>query len=376
MSRVAAIAAILTLMACSAESSEEALDASKVGPATEDAGDTGNTGSVADKGGGVEVKYTLATDAGSGVHEDPGEEPATDAGEGPLTDPGEPGDSGSEADTVEDVGSNADEGSDPGADPGSDSGADKGGGSSDAHPAGWTGALAHGRAVLQGENDCRSCHGADLGGGGAGVGCDGCHEAGWRSDCTFCHGGVSNDTGAPPEGLGLEIRFPHTAHVQGPRSHAYDCVECHAVPESLLAAGHIFDDTPGRAEVDLSGGISPNGQHSQDGACSSLYCHGSGKGDDGSITRDSATPACDGCHPSKAGGSSAWESMSGDHRKHLNKNIECADCHGSVVSGSDRVITPDLHVNGAHEIQMPAGIVWSGGRCTGLCHWKGHSERW
>ena len=63
----------------------------------------------------------------------------------------------------------------------------------------------HGPALMQGLLDCRFCHGEDLTGDAGALSCDTCHTPAdpqaWRSDCVFCHGGVENQTGAPPVNL-------------------------------------------------------------------------------------------------------------------------------------------------------------------------------
>ncbi len=48
-------------------------------------------------------------------------------------------------------------------------------------------------------------------------------------------------------------------------------------PVDVLSAGHIFDETPGAAEVDFSGGLSPAGTHFSFGnnTCAG-NCHGEG----------------------------------------------------------------------------------------------------
>ena len=57
------------------------------------------------------------------------------------------------------------------------------------HPVGWVAEDVHGLAAKLQEDTCVACHGSDLEGGVVGVSCDTCHPAGWRTECTFCHGG-------------------------------------------------------------------------------------------------------------------------------------------------------------------------------------------
>src|SRR3970282_2725558 len=90
------------------------------------------------------------------------------------------------------------------------------------HPEGFAAAEIHGLELKQQAQDCRSCHGDELTGASAPT-CDGCHTPAdppaWRSDCTFCHGGVDDTTGAPPRNLDgtTEVQAgtlpPHAVHV-------------------------------------------------------------------------------------------------------------------------------------------------------------------
>ncbi|MBI5544180.1 MAG: CxxxxCH/CxxCH domain-containing protein, partial [Deltaproteobacteria bacterium] len=85
-----------------------------------------------------------------------------------------------------------------------------------AHPAGWM--AQHGAEANKGLSGCTSCHGADLLGGTSGASCNQCHAT-WKTNCTFCHGGTDNQTGAPPEDVaGLTATSEptvgaHSAHV-------------------------------------------------------------------------------------------------------------------------------------------------------------------
>ena len=155
-----------------------------------------------------------------------------------------------------------------------------------------------------GELPCTNCHGEDLQGDLAGVSCDSCHDAGWRSDCTFCHGGTDNASGAPPRDIdgqsatGTLSFQAHTAHVTATANHAaFACAQCHDTPANALTPGHVLlgDTTPGQAEVRFSGGLSPAATWSGL-SCSNLYCHGHNGDANGTMAHDAATPTCEGCH--------------------------------------------------------------------------------
>ena len=247
------------------------------------------------------------------------------------------------------------------------------------HPAGWDAADDHGLAAKLQEQDCTTCHGSDLAGGTSGTSCDSCHVSGWRTDCTYCHGGEDNATGAPPvdiDGSSTALSFDeHTLHVDATTNHAaWDCVQCHATPTDVLSVGHVFigDTTPGVAEVAFSGGLSGTGAYGGSGSCSNLYCHGNGNGTLGSVSTG-VTTDCGSCH----GTASSTTGMSGEHSRHLGPDVRaaCHDCHATTASGSSAILDPALHVNGAVETSFPSGMVYSGTTCSGTCHTEGHSRR-
>src|SRR5512137_567672 len=64
--------------------------------------------------------------------------------------------------------------------------------------------------------------------------------------CTYCHGGVDNQTGAPPKDLRGQTATTargvgaHTAHVQaGPVAGAFGCVQCHPEVTELTTPTHL-----------------------------------------------------------------------------------------------------------------------------------------
>ena len=252
------------------------------------------------------------------------------------------------------------------------------GGGKPYHPEGWEDPTQHGMAAKLSEDDCVSCHGTDLGGGGTGVSCDDCHEEGWRSNCTFCHGGTDNGTGAPP----LDIRngqtnvmaTAHTAHVEGTLHAPFDCTECHSKPADVLSIGHFLvgDSSPAVAEVLFTAGLSPAASWSGSG-CSNLYCHGNGQGNNGSIQANGSAP-CGSCHAVTSSGRNGWEQMSGEHEKHVREEVDCSECHGDTVDAREQITNLTLHVNGMVDLKLPAGITESNGRCTGSCHTRSHSN--
>jgi predicted CxxxxCH...CXXCH cytochrome family protein len=141
--------------------------------------------------------------------------------------------------------------------------------------------------------------------------------------CVACHGGTDNPTGAPPKGLlgqtatsSLAVGA-HSAHVEdGPLADAFDCVECHLKPSSLLDAGHLGADSV--AEI-IWGGIAqaPGANWNRGSAtCSDTYCHGNFGGGDGGnspVWTGTNQATCGSCHDV---GSSPGQ-LRGEHEKHV-----------------------------------------------------------
>lgn len=256
------------------------------------------------------------------------------------------------------------------------------GGLGRAHPEGFREPAVHGTEMKLQMQDCRTCHGADLT-GAAGPSCDGCHQAEWRTNCTYCHGGTDSTLGAPPRDLSgvvektaltFQAHTPHTTTGQG--HPAYDCTQCHQKPEHVLSEGHAFDDTPGRSEVNFGAGLSATGVYAGNGACNNLYCHGNGRGTLGMYSHDQAAPECGSCHAVQSSGSTAWRTLSGDHRTHLSEGITCSECHGGVIDPAGAIIGPDLHVDGQKALVFSAtGFTRTNARCSGTCHNERHTNR-
>ncbi|HHO54262.1 MAG TPA: CxxxxCH/CxxCH domain-containing protein [Deltaproteobacteria bacterium] len=255
------------------------------------------------------------------------------------------------------------------------------------HPPGYDAPEVHGTEALFVQQDCNSCHGADLQGGSSGQGCDTCHDPGWRSDCTFCHGGNgTGNTGMPPQDLDNttnedQITFKaHPEHGDNDEHPRYDCDECHGTAsltysDALTDPGHWFDGSTGRAEV-IFDGLSSGGTYNN-GTCNNNYCHGTGE-IDGSVS-DGITPlGCADCHlspPDSATGT-------GEHRKHKHDRVSCDWCHDSVAVNNVTIQNPDLHVDGLNQVVYSAAANQWGGmsynpgthRCDGECHAGGDDK--
>jgi hypothetical protein len=241
------------------------------------------------------------------------------------------------------------------------------------HVDGWADPAMHGLGLKLAEQPCRECHGEDLR-GNLGPSCDSCHREGWRTTCTYCHGGTMNDTGAPPRDLTgelAELTFAaHTSHVSEQNHLPFDCTECHAEPEDVLSLGHVLDGTAARAEVDFSRGRSNEGTYLGDGSCSSLWCHGNGRGANGSWSVARGKPTCNECHS----GPGVVDGLSTPHDKHLEEGLLCTECHGATVDATGRIIGLAQHVNRQVDLQLVPEMLRSNGACSGTCHGEDHQS--
>ena len=220
------------------------------------------------------------------------------------------------------------------------------------HPEGFSAGNQHGQAFLSDTSACTACHGTTLRGGVAGQSCDECHST-WRDDCTFCHGGGDNDTGAPPLNLvGGDYGAAHSIHVEDTDKHApFDCSACHVKPASILDEDHIDGD--GLVEVAFSA-LNPDAVFEHEGqSCFSLYCHGDGSTVSGALGwRDEQPLACDSCH----GFEDSAARLSGAHNGHLNNyGADCDDCHGDVIGSDDSFVDKSLHINGEPNVAPSGG---------------------
>ena len=261
------------------------------------------------------------------------------------------------------------------------------------HPPGYAAAEAHGLESNLKEQVCVNCHAPDLRGDPEidAVSCDGCHhEEGedpeaWRSDCTFCHGGLDDLTGAPPEDLHsapVDASFgPHTAHVSGTAVRIpLPCSDCHVMPEDVLSIGHLYDSTAGVAEVDFSASISTETIWT-DGTCSNAWCHGDGQGHNGVIESDQTDLGCTSCHAGQVDAPGAWAALSGTHSEPHLSGVDgiistCSDCHSSTVATDDtRIIGPERHIDGLSDVEFDQSdplidLTYDAQTktCTGSCH--------
>jgi|GEM_PF-1574593 predicted CxxxxCH...CXXCH cytochrome family protein len=230
--------------------------------------------------------------------------------------------------------------------------------------------------------------------------CHGSVSDGWGLDlssynnCTICHGqlttgadGFTNAAAPGAGGSGVDTAGDtadtdpqvgaHRVHMEALSaiSNATDCTECHAVPASMNASGHI--DTALPAEITFgslakTGGANPTYDPGT-GTCSNVYCHDSqyfknawSGGDDRAPVWSNATyldpdgdglldaEDCDQCHgypPSPADGHP--------------DNTSCSSCHTNVAADNVSFSDPASHVDG--NVTAEAGESSGGTACAG-CH--------
>ncbi len=207
--------------------------------------------------------------------------------------------------------------------------------------------------------------------------CAGCHGSG-PEVCTRCHGGTDNLTGAPPVGLSGETSADqlavgaHTMHMEGGSlADAFACSDCHIVPSSVADGGHL--DLDSIAEITWSALAGPAASWNRStAACSNIYCHGNFSGgfiSNSPVWTGSNQAECGSCHD--IGGNPAL--LSGRHDDHISgENLECADCHASVVNQIYQIIGRNLHADGGTTVSFRNGGTYQNGTCSGLngatCH--------
>ena len=253
----------------------------------------------------------------------------------------------------------------------SDPGTDEGNGTY--HPQGWTDPTSgtfHGDTAKQGIGACTGCHGANLDGGSVGISCENCHS-GFRTNCTFCHGGTDNALGSPPIDIHgatatSEITVgAHSSHVQAKSNiaSAIDCTACHVKPTNALDAGHI-DGSPAEVNAD-------RGWNRAAVQCATAYCHGNFVG--GTSTNHPAwnqvgtgQAACGTCHatPPRTG---RHGSVFGKHSPQTN---QCSNCHNGIAGdGGTTILDPTRHINGTKDVVIKNGT-WNAATksCDPSCH--------
>lgn len=230
------------------------------------------------------------------------------------------------------------------------------------HGAGWMDAASpgfHAFSADEGLGPCARCHGEALAGGRLVPGCGSCHDrdlpagvATWRTNCTMCHGGTDDASGAPPRttwGQSADaVRVgAHRSHVEATHGLAQplDCTACHVKPADALDAGHVDGPTATVAFGDLPRTGTTPAWSRQDATCSATYCHGATLAGGTSTAPiwtkvDGSQAACGACHGDPP--------STGRHSQHVvSFGILCETCHPRAYPS---LVDPALHVNGAKDL--------------------------
>jgi len=234
-------------------------------------------------------------------------------------------------------------------------------------------------------SSCKTCHGDDYTGGASPnetvarqKNCTRCHDqnadplASGPEACNTCHGSLTNpappkdladNTGTTQVGVGA-----HQVHLTGStwsEGYTKDCTICHTMPQTLDAAGHVGDDTPGIAEINF--GVFAHTEEDlftswnhETKTCSNVYCHGAFEfkkenseypfaytGDVMSgnnvnmIWTDvgSGQADCGTCHGLPPQGHQVQGTVT-----------VCSGCHGRVVDENNNIINKALHINGQADV--------------------------
>jgi predicted CxxxxCH...CXXCH cytochrome family protein len=158
--------------------------------------------------------------------------------------------------------------------------------------------------------------------------------------CSACHG-----RGVDP----LPTDRVHQAHGRSALTEPVGCSECHAVPATVRAVGHLEDRGP--ADVRFGPRASARGaQPTWDGrGCAAVACHGEGlRGQAGTrVAWDAAPIGCDGCHAAPPTFPHTTAS-----------SCELATCHGGAFERVEGVLrarseTRRTHIDGLVQAGPP-----------------------
>ncbi|MCK9409564.1 MAG: CxxxxCH/CxxCH domain-containing protein [Bacteroidetes bacterium] len=207
---------------------------------------------------------------------------------------------------------------------------------------------------------CQSCHGPQYNGNGVAVkSCVTCHnQQSGPENCSTCHGGATN--AAPPKDLSGNTLATfrgvgaHQTHLNGESiSKGFSCNECHVVPATLSAVGHI--DASVNAEVVFNGGSkffkADAGYNASTISCANTYCHGNFTGGNNlTMTWNntlSSAAACGTCHGDATKSTLKEKAFpKSGHNRFGTISSDCSTCHVKVVDAALNIINPSLHVNG------------------------------
>ncbi len=223
---------------------------------------------------------------------------------------------------------------------------------------------------------CQGCHGSDLKGGKSGKSCESCHTGGVTA-CGTCHGSDGKGGPLPDLSWGLDPKKDrgagaHAAHISPTNFTALACTECHKVPATTDAAGHLptakeLEQGDLTAEVTFGaraalGGVTP-AYDSKTLTCT-VYCHGVKTDKTRTPTWTAGiTKKCATCHdaPHKDKGGADCSAC------HSQSVTSCtpgtSGCLTTATSTGVRFLDSKLHMDG----KVTTGAKGAEGTCYG-CH--------
>jgi predicted CxxxxCH...CXXCH cytochrome family protein len=197
-------------------------------------------------------------------------------------------------------------------------------------------------------NRCSRCHGAVInedftfvqpakhkdGTVDYAVGCVSCH--GWDQGFSPPQN-LNGECGLDKKGIGSHVQMRRTAIP----THQVSCINCHKVPLSVWATGHIDGDD--KADITFSAMATANGAKPvwNGVTCSSVYCHGATlKGGD----HKDPTWGDTGGSAKKCGACHTITGHDGD------TNADCSSCHPTSVDSKREILPTGTHINGVIDI--------------------------
>lgn len=203
---------------------------------------------------------------------------------------------------------------------------------------------------------CQSCHGADYKGGTTNQSCVTCHtKTGGPENCTTCHGSVnaappkdlSGNTAMTARGVGM-----HQKHLGAAIGADVACSECHSVPKSVFAAGHLDGIAGAEVKFDSTSDTYRSGvvYDKTNGTCANTYCHGNRSGGN-AVTMtwtdtSSTAAACGTCHGKTSGTTLKEKAFPLTGHTAATVTSDCATCHVAVVNSDLSFKNKSLHING------------------------------
>jgi predicted CxxxxCH...CXXCH cytochrome family protein len=216
--------------------------------------------------------------------------------------------------------------------------------------------------------------------------------------CNSCHGGTNNappndtagNTATTARGVGA-----HQQHIATTgRFKPVDCTDCHKVPATVTAVGHIDTALPAELRFSTRAGTSTAWNGSR---CSNNYCHGATMGAGGTATAplwttvNGSQATCQSCHgnpppaphPPNANCQDCHDDMSSptmfsDPLRHIDGNVDggstaaCNSCHGGTNNAPPQDTTGASGTTargvGAHQAHVAGDTSWHKATTCAQCH--------